>query len=159
MIEWILLGAQAGLSLLQAQESSHAIRKSVREGAFQARYQSLMEQYQIRRAAEIDARERQERFTESLAAQRAALGFAGVSGGKTAQLLKARSRVEYERAQLEATVSAQLATSAAAFKEQQQISSLRLGSEQAMKQAGIDLFGSLLKTGSKAYDLYSAKKV
>jgi hypothetical protein len=155
---WFLLAAQAGRSLLQAQETSRAAAQEAGAGAFQARYQGLMERYQIQRQAEVDARTRQDQFAQAMGAQRAMMGQAGIMGGRTARLLEARNRTQYSRAQLEEDVSAQLSTSASEFREQQRISGLRRGARAAQQQAGIDLLGDFIGFGQKGLDIYEAQR-
>jgi len=155
---WFLFAAQAGGSLLQARETSRAAARDAAAGAFQARYQGLMERYQIQRQAEVDARTRQDQFAQAMGAQRAALGHAGVGGGRTARLLEARGRTQYGHAQLEADVSARLATRASEFQERQQISALRRGAKAAQRQAGFDLLGDFIGLGQQGMDIRTAQQ-
>jgi len=155
---WVLLGAQLGGSLLSAKSASRAAAKEAAQGTFQARYQGLMERYQIQHAAELDALQRREQYAQAVGSQRAALGFAGVSGGRTAQLLSARDRVEYERAQEYADTSTRLAMSSSEFQEQQNISGFRRVAKRKQEQASLDLFGDVLSLGQKGYELYQAGK-
>lgn len=155
---WFLSAAQAGGSILQARETSRAAARDAAAGAFQARYQGLMERYQIQRQAEVDARARQDQFAQAMGAQRAMMGYAGIGGGRTARLLEARGQTQYGRAQLEEDVSARLSTSASEFRERQQISGLRRGARAAQQQAGIDLLGDFIGFGQKGLDIYEARK-
>lgn len=155
---FFLLAAQAGASLLQAHETSRAAVQQVGAGAYQARYAGLMERYQIQRQAQLDTRLRQDAFARAQGAQRAALGYAGVSGGRTAQLLEARSRTQYTQAQSEADISALLSTTASEYRERQQMSALRTGARQAIRQSQVDLLGSSLDVGLRGLEMYETGK-
>jgi hypothetical protein len=156
--QWALFAAQAGVNLLSARSSGAAAGQAIGQQIGAARIEGTMERIQLERQARLDASLRTERFSQAMGSQRAALGAAGVSGGRTARMLETQSRLRYQRAQGEADFTTMMQTRASEFRQQQRVRGLRQAGRQAGRQAALDLLGSGLSMGQTGMDIYQAQQ-
>lgn len=104
MSTWLLAAAQIGTSLLSAQSATKAMEANLdanieRAGitAGRAAFAGPLERFQVRQVAESQGRARRDEFARSLGAQRASSAAAGIVGGRTQQLIEARSQAAFSR--------------------------------------------------------------
>lgn len=143
MINIVLAAVGVGVSLLQASRQKSAARRAAR----QTQVASAIERRQLQQQAEWAAEDRERYLAGVLGGQRAALGGAGVGGGRTGRLLAAQAqyaaRVSGGRADYELHHRMQ----ASRMGERTQVAGFR----DQIRQTDIDLFGSLLSSSSQLY--------
>lgn len=149
---WILFGAQQGVNLLGSLSSLGTSRAAAAAARGQAQTFGALERFQIARVGREDAVDRQNRLASALGSQRAALGAAGVSGGRTAQLLEARSLLNAQQDQTRANLRNLTATQASLVREQGAVRGASAVSSQAGLQFGADIFGQLV-SAQQGYNL------
>lgn len=168
MIEWIMLGAQVGGSLLQASASTRAAREQAQMAgraagvaAGQAVYAGSMERFQIRNQAQYDEMLRRRGFAQAIGSQRAASASAGIIGGRTQQLIEARSQAAFTRELAQARFTEDMAVSSSRFRQESAIQAARAGgasaamqAQQVSRQAQADLIGSFAKIGQQGYAIW-----
>jgi hypothetical protein len=153
---WFLLAAQAGASIFQARESTLAAGRQAAAVAGAATFSGVLERYQIKERATYEDYMRTRGFATAMGAQRAASSAAGIIGGRTQQLMEARSQAAftYERARARVQTSLELASSEA--QQRARVQGARLESESAASQSRATMFGDFLKIGTKTVDLFQA---
>jgi hypothetical protein len=201
-MSWLLLAAQAGASLFQARASTQAagqqalaqtqsayasaletITSTGEQAAFQAgaaTFTGVLERFQIKEQAAYEGMMRHRALAQAMGAQRAASSAAGVIGGRTQQLLEARSQAAFTTEQMRARLVTELAfisseqrqrttvegvrleAATAARRAQVEAASVASGAKieaaGAAKQAQVSMFGDMLKIGTKAVDLFQTTK-
>jgi hypothetical protein len=146
---WLLLAAEVGMDLFAARSQLKQAGRAAGFGIGMARLEGAMERMQLQRSARDDAAARVSNLRSVTGAQRAALGAAGVAGGRTARLLELDSQLQFRRAQDAADFQTRMATTASEFRERTTISSMRAQARQAGRQAQVDMFGSILRAGQQ----------
>lgn len=160
--------AQAGVSLLGARSQTQASMRQMqteiqRAGITAGRvaFAGPLERFQITQQARFQEQSRMGDFSSRLASQRASAGAAGIVGGRTQRLIRARSQAEFTRQ--EATASAQERFALASSRERERAA--REDAALQMRDAGrtarargqqitTSLFGDLLGAAQSA-DLFS----
>ena len=162
---WLLAGAQLGVSLFQAREQmAAASRAAEMEGARQATiagraaFGGAMERFQIRTAAGYEESLRRQQFGQAIGAQRAASGAAGVIGGRTQQLIEARSQAAFTREQAMARYQREMSLEASRFRETTALEDARTATQMAFTQAGqqrrqatLTFWGDVVNTASSLF--------
>jgi hypothetical protein len=162
MISLILAGASIGVSLFQAREQTRAARQSAaleaaRQGTIMSRvtFGGEMERMQIRTAAQASESFRRAQLGEALGAQRASMAAAGIIGGRTQQLLQARSQAAFTREQARESAQMRLQISASRYRESAAIQDAQTstqqvfaGARQEARQANASFLGNALQTAS-----------
>ncbi len=158
---FLLAGAQIGVSLFQAREQmAAAAQMAEMEGARQATiagrtaFGGAMERFQIRTAAGYEESLRRQQFGQAIGAQRAASGAAGVIGGRTQQLIEARSQAAFTREQAMARYQRDMSIEASRYRETTALADARTATQMAFAQAGqaqrqaqLSFLGSAIGTG------------
>lgn len=150
---WVLLGAQVGVNILQFGMQRRAASARAGLASAQAEFSGTMERMQMRRRGEVDSRQRTERLAQTMGSQRAALGAAGVAGGRTARLLEMRSQVQRRFAQDVADENLRMGVDASRIRQRSGQSAIRAQARQARTQATLNLLGSAVDAGQQAYTL------
>jgi hypothetical protein len=155
---WLLLAAQAGASLFQARASTLAAGQQAAATAGAAAFSGVLERFQIKEQASYEDYLRSRALATSMGAQRAASSAAGVVGGRTQQLLEARSQAAftYERARARMQTSLELTSSE--MQQRARIEGARIEASSAARQAQTSMFGDMLQIGTKAVDLFQTSK-
>lgn len=160
MIQTILGLGSMGVSLFQARgqmdaalanATSEAERQSIIMG--RAAFSGELERFQISNAARQSEQFRRRQLAGAVGAQRASMAAAGVVGGRTQQLLRAKSQVAFTREQATAASQERLQLAASRYRQSAAIEDARMATQQAFsgaqqqtRQAGTTFFGNLFQT-------------
>ncbi len=143
MLAGILFGAQVAGSLFQHAHATRAADRMVAEQRAAARYRGLTERADAKRMAKVQGRELTREFQETVAAQRASLAHAGVQGGRTAQLIRARSEADLSRGKARTRGDRAATVAASRHTEKTAKRSAMIQGSQMRAQAGVDLLGGI----------------
>ena len=145
---WIA-AARIGVSLLGAGESLRAARAEAEQQRYAARYQGLTERAQIHSQARAQTQQLSREYQSTMAAQRAGLAHAGVQGGRTAQLMRAKSGADYYRARGRIAGERAAGITDSKFRERFADSVIKRGLAQEKRQIGLNLLGSTIGTATE----------
>ncbi len=142
--------ASAGLDILGGFSQARAAGRQAADETFQAVLSGNLERMQITRQAEEDARLRASELRSVLGSQQAAFGARGVAGGRTAQLIAARSRAAAMREQEMADFQTRMGLQSSEYRQTQTqraaLTAGRAGQLQGgltVAGGGIDVFRSI----------------
>ena len=167
---WLAI-ARVGVSLLgageslraaraEAEQQRYAVRAEAEQQRYAARYQGLTERTQIRSQTRAQTQQLSREYQSTMAAQRAGLAHAGVQGGKTAQLMRAKSGAEYYRARgriageraagiTDSKFRERVGIADSKFREKFADSVIKRGLAQEKRQIGLNLLGSTIGTATE----------
>lgn len=165
MISLILGAASIGLSLFQAREQSSAARATAvmeaeRQGIIMGRiaFGESMNRMQITNAAQEAEGFRRRQLGAAVGAQRASMASAGIIGGRTQQLLQAKSQAAFTREQARADSQQRMQLAASRYRESAGIQDAQMATQQAftgarqqIRQAGASFLGSTMQTGVQLF--------
>lgn len=139
-----LAAAKFGVDVLGAYSQYSSQMAEAEVGAIEAEMTGQMERYQIRRQAEVMARNRRKQFADYVGAQRVATATAGITGGRTARMIEAESQTGFSRQEELAEESQRFATRRSLAQERQRKRGARFAMQQARSQFGLDVLSSAL---------------
>ena len=162
---FILAAASLGVSLLQARGQVQAAIQSAglegeRQGLIMGRavFGESMNRFQISNAARDAERFRRQQLGQAVGAQRASMAAAGVIGGRTQQLLRAKSQVAFTREQARADSQERMQLAASRYRESATIEDAQMatrqafsGAQQNIRQANASFLGSVTQTGVQLF--------
>jgi len=165
MISLILGAASIGVSLFQARGQAQAATQSAglegtRQGLIMGRavFGESMNRFQISNAARDAEIFRRQQLGQAIGAQRASMAAAGVVGGRTQQLLRAKSQAAFTREQARAGTQQQLELEASRYRQSVAIQDAQMATQQAftggqqqIRQAETSFLGSALQTGVQLF--------
>lgn len=158
MIPWVLFAAQQGVNLLAASSQVAAAGEAAGSAYRQSIIGGEMERLQLERQARQSAEDRQRALASALGSQRAAMGAAGVAGGRTARLLEARSRLRAQEAQQREDLATQTRLQASRYRQGAEERRINTQLRSRLQQSGLGLFGSLLGGAQQGMDLFDQSK-
>lgn len=164
-LTFILGAASFGASLFQARtQVQSAVQSAGLEGERQglimgrATFSESMNRFQISNAARDAERFRRQQLGQAVGAQRASMAAAGVVGGRTQQLLQAKSQVAFTREQGRADSQERLQLAASRFRQTTAIEDAQMatrqtfaGARQGIQQAGASFLGNVMQTGVQLF--------
>ena len=158
MIEWALFASQVGLDLFQQREQRHHQAEMAGLQLEQWQQAGEFNRAQIRRAGEQDAADRQRAYRQTIGAQRAAMGQAGVVGGRSARVLRSESAVRRDRAQLRSDQETSAQLQASHMQQTQQADVLARQLEHSADQALWDTVGTILNAGQQGHGIHQQQQ-
>ena len=155
---WLAI-ARVGVSLLgageslraaraEAEQQRYAVRAEAEQQRYAVRYQGLTERAQIHSQARAQTQQLSREYQSTMAAQRAGLAHAGVQGGRTAQLMRAKSGADYYRARGRIAGERAAGIADSKFRERYADSVIKRGLAQQERQIGLNLLGSTIGTAT-----------
>lgn len=154
-----LFGARSARSAARAQSLLASAQGELTRT--QATVSGQMERFQLRRRAEEEEAARRGYLAEAIGSQRASMAGAGIVGGRTANLIEARSQALFTRDQAYADFQTRMGLAGSRHQEGMAIAGSHLGqagasvqasSQQAQSQA--NLWGGIISSGFRAYNLW-----
>jgi len=158
MLQWALFAGQVGLNLFQQRNQMRHQAEMAELQMEQQQQAGEFQRAQIRRAGEQDAADRQRAYRQTIGAQRAAMGQAGVVGGRSARVLRSESAVRRDRAQLRADQETSAQIQASHMQHAQQADVLARQLEQSADQALWDTVGMGLEAGQQAHGIHQQQQ-
>jgi hypothetical protein len=155
---WALFSAQTGVNLLAAHESAQRQGEIAGAQEAQAIVSGELERAQIRRQAQQSATDRQRALAEAIGSQRAAMGAAGVAGGRTARLMEAKSRLRAQEAQHREDLETQSRLAASQYGQRAASKRARERVSAAQTQSYLDFLGAGAKAGRQGMKLWEQQQ-
>jgi hypothetical protein len=164
-ISLILGAAQIGMSLFAARQQAQAALQTAeleaqRQGLVMGRavFGGELERFQISNASRDAETFRRSQLGQAVGAQRASMAAAGIVGGRTQQLLRAKSQAAFTREQSRADSQERLQLTASRYRQSIAIEDAQMatrqafsGAQQAARQATASFLGGALQTGVQLF--------
>lgn len=164
-VTFVLAAASIGTSLFQARgQVQAAIQTAELEGERQglimgrAVFGESMNRFQISNAARDAETFRRQQLGQAVGAQRASMAAAGIVGGRTQQLLRAKSQAAFTREQARADSQERLQLAASRYRQTAAIEDAQMatrqafsGAQQDIRQANASFLGRTMQTGVQLF--------